>query len=100
MIYLLHFSRPFKHATHYIGFTSKDLEGRLAYHSAGKGSKLLKAVAEAGISWTVARTWPGGRNEERRLKNQKNAPRLCPICRTLKKTSCVELASVIGNKEF
>lgn len=32
-------------------------------------------------SFRVARTWRGDRNFERRLKNRKNAPRLCPICR-------------------
>jgi hypothetical protein len=34
-----------------------------------------------GIRFVVARLWIGGdRTLERRLKNQKNGPRLCPIC--------------------
>lgn len=80
-VYLLHFDRPFRHARHYIGWTGGDLEDRLEYHRRGWGSKLLKAVAEAGIGWTVARTWEGTRHDERKLKNRKEAPRLCPVCR-------------------
>ena len=31
--------------------------------------------------FVIARTWNGGRDLERRLKNRKNSLRLCPICR-------------------
>jgi hypothetical protein len=40
----------------------------------------MRAVSEAGISWRLARTWPGGRDVERSLKRQHNSPRFCPIC--------------------
>lgn len=79
MIYLLHFSKAFKHAKHYMGFTD-DLEERLARHQAGDGSKLLRAVKLAGIEFQVVRTWPGGRVFERRLKRRKDTPKLCPAC--------------------
>lgn len=80
LVYLVHFDRPYKHASHYIGW-SRQLEARLAHHRAGRGSTLMRAVSEAGIPWEVVRIWPDAdRNFERRLKNMKNAPRLCPIC--------------------
>jgi hypothetical protein len=40
----------------------------------------MQVVAEAGIAWQLARTWPGSQEVERRLKRQHNAPRLCPFC--------------------
>ncbi|MGD9101432.1 MAG: endonuclease [Anaerolineae bacterium] len=86
-VYLLHFDRPYAHAKHYLGYAA-DLDARLAQHASGNcvvslpngGARLLQVVAEAGIGWTLARTWLGGRELERRLKRQKNSPRLCPIC--------------------
>lgn len=78
-IYLLHFSTPFKHARHYIGWTS-NLASRLRQHWAGHGSRLVRAVVASGIQLEVARTWAGDRYLERALKNLKNSPRLCPVC--------------------
>lgn len=43
----------------------------------------FEAAARAGIGWTLARTWDGDRNLERRLKNRHNGPKLCPICRAM-----------------
>ena len=87
IIYLIHFKRPIGNlgnrlgqARHYIGW-AKDLEKRLQVHRDGYGSCLMKAVAKAGVPWVVARTWKGDRHFERSLKNQKNTPRMCPICR-------------------
>ncbi len=40
----------------------------------------MEVVSEARIEWKVCRTWPGDRALERRLKNRKEAPALCPIC--------------------
>ncbi len=86
-VYLLHLDRPYKHARHYLGH-AVDLDARLAQHAAGRGARLLQVVKAAGIKWTLAQTWPGGRDIERKLshgdplwgKRQKNSPRLCPIC--------------------
>lgn len=78
--YLLHFHRPYRHARHYTGWTT-DLPARLAEHAAGHGARLLAVVAEAGIGWTLARTWPGAtRADERALKRQGGASRRCPLC--------------------
>lgn len=81
MVYLIHFSTPYKHARHYIGYTDC-LAARLRHHRAGTGSRLMKAVTEAGIGWKVARKWPEGtRTFERQLKDRHKASQLCPTCR-------------------
>lgn len=81
MIYLIHFDRPLAHAKHYMGSTT-NLEERLECHRSGNGksARLMQVIHELKIPWRLARTWPGGRTKERRLKRLKNAPRLCPIC--------------------
>lgn len=78
-VYLIHFETPYEHARHYLGFTT-DLAARLAAHRAGSGARLMEVITQAGISWYVARTWEGGRNLERALKQRKNSPKLCPVC--------------------
>ena len=82
VIYLLHFSRPYRHARHYTGWTesSGSLKARLARHEQGDGARLLEIVHAAGITWQLARTWPGPRALERRLKRQGGASRRCPLC--------------------
>jgi predicted GIY-YIG superfamily endonuclease len=80
VVYLLHFERSYAHAAHYMGWT-EDLNSRLARHRSGDGARLLAVIKAAGIGWTLARTWPGTRALERRLKNRGGHARLCPICR-------------------
>lgn len=86
-VYLIHFDRPIGdldnprgQARHYLGYTD-DLETRLKAHRQGNGARLMEVIAEAGISWTLVRTWQGNRALERKLKDRHNAPKLCPICR-------------------
>jgi predicted GIY-YIG superfamily endonuclease len=67
VIYLLHFNQPYRHARHYTGWAA-DLDARLAEHAAGRGARLLAVVKDAGITWTLARTWPGTRTRERQIK--------------------------------
>jgi hypothetical protein len=85
IIYLLHFDRPIGDltnprgfASHYTGWTL-DLPARLTAHAAGRGARLMEAVAEAGIGWQLARVWAGPRARERQLK-QRGAARRCPVC--------------------
>jgi predicted GIY-YIG superfamily endonuclease len=77
--YLLHFSRPYKHAKHYLG-VAKDLFTRVQQHKAGQGARLTQVAVENGIDLYLVRTWNGDRKLERRLKRQHNGPRLCPLC--------------------
>ncbi len=79
-VYLLHFSQPYKHAKHYLG-TAKDLETRLEQHANGTGARLMQVIREVGLTFELARVWPGSRKLEKQLKRQKNSPRLCPVCR-------------------
>jgi predicted GIY-YIG superfamily endonuclease len=78
-IYLIHFDQSFKHARHYIGFTT-DLDARLQAHASGHGARLMEVITNAGINWQCVRTWPGERKFERQLKRRKETPALCPVC--------------------
>ncbi len=80
-VYLIHFDKPIGNpntphgqAQHYLGYAD-DLDVRLARHASGNGARLMEVIA-----WQLARTWTGDRALERRLKQRKNGPRLCPIC--------------------
>ena len=64
---------------HYLGSTD-DLDQRLEQHRSGNGARLMQVCAERGIGFVLARTWEGGRREERRMKARKEMPRLCPVC--------------------
>lgn len=79
-VYLLHFDTPYKHARHYLGYSS-NVERRLAEHQGGHGVPLTRAAVQAQISLQLARLWEDGdRTLEKRLRNRKKNPRLCPIC--------------------
>jgi hypothetical protein len=83
-VYLLHFSAPVgterQQAQHYIGWTGRTPEIRLKEHLDGNGCPLVRHAYAMGLEVRIVRTWQGTRALERRLKNQKNAPRLCPCC--------------------
>ena len=79
-VYLIHFDKPYYHAQHYIGSTD-NLGQRLHLHHIGRGARLMQVIHNAGITWRLARTWPGGRQLERQLKRRHKARELCPICR-------------------
>jgi hypothetical protein len=82
VVYLLHFEKPYRHARHYLGFCEDGgLEERIDRHRRRDGARLVAVIVEHGINFVVARTWDGDRSLERRLKNQKKARNLCPICR-------------------
>ena len=78
-VYLIHLDQPYKHARHYLGWTT-DLNSRLQAHREGRGARLMEVVKAAGITWHLARTWPGSRDRERAIKNRHESPRLCPEC--------------------
>lgn len=82
MVYLLHFHDKIsdKHTCqHYVGYC-KNLSDRIYEHENCPDARLLQVAKERDIAFVVARTWKGGRKLERRIKNRKNAPKLCPIC--------------------
>ena len=78
-VYLIHFERRYKHAGHYLGYSS-DLVSRIRAHRLGQGARLLQVVNDAGIRWFVVRIWDGGYDLEHALKARRNAPQLCPVC--------------------
>lgn len=83
--YLLHFEEPIapgRHTTqHYLGYAPKKLRDRIATQRKGQGARLVQVALKRGIRFTVVRTWPNtNRSFERRLKNRKEGPALCPVC--------------------
>lgn len=82
--YLLHFSAPIAPGAHtcqhYLGYTSRRVSERINEHRSGRGARLTQVARERGITFTVVPTWRGTRSDERRLKNRKEGPHLCPIC--------------------
>ncbi len=92
IVYLLHFREVYEPypaaplyccAGHYTGFVLGgpwELARRLAEHGTERGARLMLAVRQAGITWRLARTWPGGRDREKQLKAQGGARRRCPLC--------------------
>jgi hypothetical protein len=77
--YLLHLEPAYKQAAHYLG-SACGLAARLRQHGTSEGARLLQVQREAGGSFVLARTWPGGRAVETYLKAQKQGSRLCPLC--------------------
>jgi hypothetical protein len=57
-----------------------DFDARPERHAGGQGARRLAVCRERGIGWQLVMTWEGGRKFERRLKNRKEAPKLCPVC--------------------
>jgi hypothetical protein len=77
--YLLCLRPPYKQAEHYLG-SAAGLAARLRQHGTSEGARLMQVQRQAGGSFVLTRTWPGGRAVEYRLKARKNAPVLCPRC--------------------
>lgn len=88
-VYLLHAERPYIPVgcerkpwcwmRHYLG-SAVLLESRIAAHQGGGGSNVCLVWKQAGIPFVLARTWEGGRAEERRIKRAYHFPRICPEC--------------------
>ncbi|MDX2242361.1 MAG: hypothetical protein NW224_16880 [Leptolyngbyaceae cyanobacterium bins.302] len=94
MVYLLHFIDPISPdhtAQHYLG-SADDWEARIEQHRQGQGARLCEVAKSRNIGFVVARLWVGallrryrkGRDLERALKQRKNSPRFCPICKANK----------------
>lgn len=81
-VYLLHFDRPYKHAKHYVGWSS-DIESRLLAHKNGRGARLIEVISNEGIAARLVRVWPRRtRRFERQLKRNSHIPAACPECKS------------------
>ena len=85
-IYVAHFNKPIgpegdprKQAGHYLGWTPRTAEERLADHKAGKGARLTQVANALGIDYHIVQDWPGNRDIENQLKLH-SIKRLCPEC--------------------
>lgn len=80
-VYLIHFTEKLAHAGHYVGFAENDVAARFEDHLKGRGSRILAHLNQIGKTYMLVRIWSSGdRKLERRLKNRKDAPKLCPVC--------------------
>lgn len=82
--YCIHYNRKYKGKRHYTGYaeTAETLARRMVAHCQGRGARILKAVAKAGIGWQVAHVWGDvDRSFERWLKKKKGASVYCDICK-------------------
>lgn len=86
-VYMLHFSEPVGgdstrgKAQHYVGWTNRDPQDRLDYHIKGFGSPLVEEAVKQGVHIDMVWAIPGTKNDERAIKDSKNARAFCPICR-------------------
>lgn len=81
-VYLIHIHPPLAHARHYLGYAADErLADRIDQHGTPRGARLTQVAAERGRELVPVRVWWGrDRAFERALKNQRNAPRFCPLC--------------------
>ena len=88
-VYLLHLPVPYvavtgkrqKSFSHYTGRADPGrLPQRLSQHGTTEGARCLYVARQAGLTWYLARTWPGGHEREMQLKAQGSARRYCPMC--------------------
>ncbi|MBD3387428.1 MAG: hypothetical protein GF414_00605 [Candidatus Altiarchaeales archaeon] len=87
-VYVIHLNRPFRHAKHYIGYTT-DIVRRMTHHSLGHrdSSHFMKAVCRAGIRWsvTMVQSFEDAKEAvcfEKKLKRDKRSSLHCPLCKT------------------
>lgn len=81
VVYILHFSRPLAHASHYGGWALVHrLDQRIDEHLAGRGSRLVAAAVSAGIEVGFARAMMGTLDDERRIKRGGHLRNFCPEC--------------------
>lgn len=86
-VYLICFDEPVTSANgrrvtrHYLGWAA-NIRQRIQHHRDNiSGSHFMEYVNAAGVGWRVTHLWLDATlKDERRLKNQKHAWRLCPSC--------------------
>lgn len=81
-VYILHFDPPYKHARHYVGFSTQPLR-RVAHHAKGTGARLPAVAMKAGCRMELGRVFTGkDRSFERELKLRRYGPLegLCGTC--------------------
>ena len=80
VVYMLHFTEPYKHARHYASTGPATLLNRLDRHARGSGARLVEVITQAGIGFTLVRICEGTRRTERAIKNAGGSVRYCPAC--------------------
>jgi len=92
-LYLLHFSTPYRHARHYLGYAVGTGRGRAYAKAQAAGAalgahELVQATQWAGIEIIVADVLVGaGRSEQRAMRASHNLARHCPVCASAAESS-------------
>lgn len=83
VVYLLHFSEPYKHARHFIGAAPSLTHVLDVIYEPAKFSRspLLIAAHAAGVRFQIANLIEGDARWRARLRARKDAPAICSICR-------------------
>ena len=100
-VYLLHFERPYNGPMqHYVGFAADDdhLNRRLEAHREGTGGRTTRLAFEKGITFTLARTWPGSPRLERQIKSR-GPSNYCPLC-PRRRSNGTAASNLIGANGF
>lgn len=84
-VYILHFSRLFRHSLHYIGYTMRpDVFQRIEEQKTAKGTRVTREAFAAGVRWTIGFTCSRWTREEiRRIERtiRRTKARLyCRVC--------------------
>ena len=83
--YLLHFTLPLAHASHYMGM-ARDVMARWRAHDSGAGARICRSARLSGAQLVIAHIWEHpdrkeASKHEKRLKREHHLARHCPICR-------------------
>lgn len=81
-VYLIHLDQPLSpnHTSqHYIGWAA-NLAARWQQHLLGNAARFTQVAKQRGIKYHILRAWHGDKKFERKLKNRKEGPHMCPIC--------------------
>lgn len=100
-LYIIHFDPAYKHARHYLGFTTlPDIRDRFHRHRQGGGARLVQVATAAGCGMTLYLIKRGTRTEERRLKRLSSyGKRFCPLCQGLEIRPALSVPAAQGQAE-
>lgn len=84
MLFVVHFNKPYRNATHYLGFVGGLVAPATDLLREGYGEERLKeALAAIGPEgWTVTWEKAGTNDEFLALQKRRNHARLCPLCKS------------------
>jgi hypothetical protein len=82
MVYVLHFSRPYEHVTHYLGVADdvQQLERLVLDPPTHTHAPLILAAHAAGVRFEIGNLFHGGAPRLESLRRQKRSRDFCSTC--------------------